>query len=116
MPSWPAALPQYVLVQGFGETPPDLIAETAMSSGPRATRRRFTAGETEINAQIAVTIAQKATLQTFFDGDLKGGAIAFDWVHPVTRAATSFRMRRPRYSAEAGGATFIATLELLEQP
>jgi hypothetical protein len=111
MPSWPETLPQYVLVQGYGEQPPETAVWSRMEAGPDASRRRFTAGETPVTAAIAVTAAQKTILESFFKDDLKGGALAFDWVHPVTRAAASMRLRRVAFQAESGN-SFVASLEL----
>lgn len=116
MPAWPASLPQYVLVDGYGEEPPELLVESPMEAGPATTRRRFTAGESRIACRIAVTGAQKTALETFFKDELKSGAVPFDWVHPVSRDAVVMRLRRPSFSAEPGGASFIAALELLVQP
>jgi len=116
MPSWPSELPQYVLVDGYQEAPPELLAETEMDAGPPASRRRFTVGETTIACRLAITTAEKAAFEAFFRDTLKGGAIPFDWVHPVSRAPVSMQLRRPRYTPEPGGATFILALELRVQP
>jgi hypothetical protein len=116
MAVWPATLPQYVLVDGYQERPPELLIESPMDAGPPARRRRFTAGETAIACRIALSAAQKATLEGFFGDDLKAGAVAFDWVHPVSREPATVRMRRPGFTAEPGGVSFIASIELLVQP
>lgn len=116
MPSWPGTLPTHVLVQGYGETPPKLTIESAMEAGPPATRRRFTAGERPIRCRIALTTAQKVTLEAFFEDTLKSGSIPFDWVHPVTRAACVMRLAAPPAFTAESSASFLADLELRVQP
>ncbi|MCB1833598.1 MAG: hypothetical protein KDH19_09195 [Geminicoccaceae bacterium] len=116
MPAWRPTLPQYVLAGSYSETPPNLMVEAAMSAGPVAVRRRSTAGEWVIRCAIPLTAFQKSELEALFYEDLKAGSLPLEWVHPVTRAATTFMMRTPQISAETGGASFIASLELRIQP
>lgn len=113
MPSWPSTLPQRVLSEGYQEIAPDMVLRSEMDAGPAKVRRRFTAAVRTVRCQIALTSAQVATLDSFYVGTLAGGSLTIDWVHPRTQAATTFRMRQPpQYTAESGGSSWIAQLEL----
>ena len=108
---WPVTLPQFVSVEGFQETPPDLLLRTQMDAGPPKVRRRFTAGVRGFKATVRLTQAQVQVLDAFFVGTLAGGALSFDWTHPRTGVNSSFRMSRPAYSSE-GGDSWVAGFEL----
>lgn len=116
-PVWPASLPQDVLVEGYDEAMPDLALRTEMDAGPAKVRRRFTAGVRTFKVGSAMTRAQVATLDTFFVTTVQGGALSFDWTHPRTQAAATFRFTRPpRTAPEAGGQRWRVELELEIMP
>jgi len=92
-PVWPPSLPQHVETPDLENTFPDSAVRTKMDAGPGKARRRFTAAPEPIKAAIIVTAAQLATLKTFFVTTLASGALRFDWVHPITQAAATFRFR-----------------------
>jgi hypothetical protein len=113
MATWPASLPQFVLTEGFEESPPDVLLRTEMDAGPAKVRRRFTAGVRPLKAVIVCSSAQVTTLETFFAAALASGALPFDWVHPRTQAATSFRfVRPPSIAPERGGKYWRVGLDL----
>jgi hypothetical protein len=89
---WPTSLPQrFQQNPGVTETPPDLVIESTMDAGPPKARRRFTAGFRLVSGTLALTHAQRATLDAFFLDTLEGGALPFDWIHPITSAPATFR-------------------------
>lgn len=92
MPTWPSSLPDYVLVQGYEEGAPNTLVRTQMDKGPDKVRRRSTAGTRTFAVQMELDSTQTATLETFIDQDLDGGALRFDWVHPRTQASVQFRV------------------------
>ena len=117
-PQWPETLPARLLREGFEERPPALVKRTQMDAGPAKQRRRFTAAPRPITGTIALTAAQRAILDAFFMDELQGGAIAFDWVHPVTRATATFRFVHPDpliYHPRSAG-RFSAALKLEIMP
>jgi hypothetical protein len=65
-----------------------------MDAGPPKARRRFTAGFRMVGGSLALTHAQRATLDAFFLDTLEGGALPFDWVHPITSEPATFRFLR----------------------
>lgn len=113
MPTWPATLPEYVLADGYTEAAPNNAIRSEMEIGPAKVRRRTTATPTPVTCQIRITPAQRADLLMFFETDTASGSLAWDWVHPVTRAAAVFRFTAPpSMTATARGTAFIAALEL----
>jgi hypothetical protein len=105
MPAWPASLPQYVLQQGYNEQLSDNLVETQMDAGPGKTRRRFTATVKQFGVTLEMDATQAATFEAFYETTLKQGSIPFDWVHPRTRAALTFKFKKPapRVSVRGGG-------------
>lgn len=94
-PVWPAALPQKALKEGYRETASDNLLESQMDAGPAKIRRRFTTRSRMFQMTIACTASQAATFLSFFETTLKDGSLPFDWVHPRTGAAATFRFRKP---------------------
>lgn len=89
---WPASLPQRLQASpGATEQPPNVVLETQMDVGPPKARRRYTAGFRIVGGTLALTHAQRATLDAFFMDTLEGGALPFDWVHPITAEPATMR-------------------------
>lgn len=100
MAAWPASLPQMLSMDGFQEQTVDILLRSTMDAGPDKVRPLYTAAPVDIAGTMVLTVAQRATLETFYDTTLNFGTDAFDWVHPVTQAAASFTFRaRPGYAA-----------------
>lgn len=119
-PVWPLTLPQDVL-QGHTETPPVMIIRTDMDRGPAKQRRVRTAAPRPID--IAVELESRAQVTAFLDffhDTLAGGALPFDWTHPRTLAATTFRFREanrsPPKPRHVGGETWQVDLALEIMP
>lgn len=112
-PTWPSSLPSYVLESGFQERFQDQNVESQMDSGPAKVRRRFTKPIRFFACQLLMTADQTTDFETFWKTTVKGGSIPFDWVHPRTRASTTFRFRNPAPTyATVGGVNVIATFTL----
>lgn len=84
IPVWPAALPQELITDGYGQQAPNTIIATQMDVGPGKRRRRTSAGVQPVRGQIVVTEEQLETLREFFHKDLGDGALRFAWVDPVS--------------------------------
>lgn len=112
--SWPAGLPQYVLESGYQERFQDQTIESQMDTGPAKVRRRFTKAIRFFNATVLMTAAQADTFETFWLTTLKGGSLPFDWVHPRTRAVTSFRFRKPAPNFAVVGGVNVQVSFVLE--
>jgi hypothetical protein len=103
MPTWPASLPQFVEVGDYQESPPATKIRSPMDASPPKMRRRFTAGVRPLRVKIMLpTKAQVETLDSFHETTLAGGTLSFDWVHPRTQVAKTFRfVSEPRYSPKS---------------
>src|SRR5262245_53159663 len=89
---WPTSLPQRFLQDpGVLEQPPDVVLETQMDAGPPKARRRYTAGYRLVQGVIRLTHAQRTTLDNFYVNTLEGGALPFDWIHPITTSPVTMR-------------------------
>ncbi len=89
-PVWPPSLPEYVSENGYTEKPVSNTTGTRME-GALKIRRRFTARFRRYTVTVILSAAQVATFETFFHTTLADGSIPFDWVHPASRAAATFR-------------------------
>lgn len=113
MAVWPATLPQYVLAANYSEEVPDNTIRSETDVGPAKVRRRGTAAPAPISCQVMLTTTQRATLIDFYNTDTKSGSLTWTWLHPVTRAAVTFRFAKPiSFSTTARGQRHIAALEL----
>jgi hypothetical protein len=57
-----------------------------METGPAKRRNRFTASPKALNVTLTLTSAQVDTFATFYETDLAGGSLSFDFTHPRTDA------------------------------
>lgn len=110
--AWPGTLPQAPDWSGYQETSPNVAIRTQMDAGPPKLRRRFTAGIRPFSMQFLLTQAQVATLDTFYQTTLTGGTEAFDWTHPRTGAAASFRFVSPPQYSALGPNVYRATCQM----
>ena len=110
-PVWPASLPAFVETDGFDDAFPETVVRTPMESGPAKQRRRFTAAPEPLRAGLVLTKAQHDTLKTFFVTTCKGGSLAFDWVHPISQAAASYRFKAPPRVAPLGQVAGLAMVK-----
>ncbi|MBK8909231.1 MAG: hypothetical protein IPM60_15525 [Rhodospirillales bacterium] len=116
-PVWPYSLPQRPLAQGFNEQARETAIRTQMEAGPPKVRRRFTAGIRTMGMQLRLTADQVATLDAFYDTTVAGGTLPFDWVHPRTGVAATYRfVEPPFYQPVARGRVWTGTLKLEVMP
>jgi len=108
---WPPSLPQEPLI-GWVEQWAETRVRTETDSGPAKVRRRFTAGVRQLQLPLALTEAQMATLDTFFDSTTAGGALRFEWQHPRTGATHEFRFLDPPQIQESNPGLYRLTLNL----
>ena len=91
---WDPDLPQ-CLERGWSETLPQTTLRTEMDAGPAKTRQRFTTGVGRLTGSILLTKEQVPVLRTFYAVDIEGGALPFEWVHPLDHTARLFRITEP---------------------
>jgi hypothetical protein len=97
---------------GYEDMQPDVVLRSQMDTGPAKSRRRFTAGPRPMKFQIYLQGTEVDTFVTFMETTLVGGAKAFDWVHPRTGAAATYRLTKPYVLRHGAGPIHVATLEL----
>lgn len=98
MATWPASLPQKPNDSGYGEEFPDNSIETPMDHGPVKTRRRSTAEKTTFDMEMDLDGTEMDTFETFWRDTLSYGAVSFDWSHPRTEVAGTFKFVNPKPS------------------
>lgn len=78
---WPVTLPRN-FIAGYTDGFPDTTISTDPDIGPPITRRRSTAGVRPLSGSMRMTRAQLATLKTFFEVTIEGGALPFTFPDP----------------------------------
>lgn len=111
-PVWPNTLPQRVDAPSFKEKPGSNTIRTAMDVGSAKVRRRTTASVRTVDATMMLSRAERDALDAFYTDTLKDGSLAFDWLHPTTQLAATFRFRDPPEFNAISGTTYVATLPL----
>lgn len=114
--SWPVGLQQLLSEANFGLTIGDTLLRSEMDVGPQKVRRRFTKPVNTFSGSINLTIAEYSTFYTFFNTTLNGGAITFDFPHPITQVLTEFRFKGSPRINSLGGGNFNAQFEWEELP
>lgn len=100
---WPPSIVRKFSASGFSEKTPNVVVRTSMDAGPVKIRRRFTAGVRPIVGKMKMKSSELATFDTFFNTTLNGGALPFDWTHPRTGVAATYRFtEEPEYTADEG--------------
>jgi hypothetical protein len=113
-PVWPITLPQYVLEQGYQENMPDNNIESSVDAGLPKARPRFTAPFQKMTFGVQMDAGQVATFTDFYKNVLATGSQPFDWVHPYTRQACTFRFTKPVPQATSQGGTYqVWTLNVM---
>ena len=113
MIDWPASLPQALEVQGFSSALGTGAIRTEMDSGPAFQRQRYTAVAEKITGSVMIDRAQYATFMQFY-ADIGQGALAFNWIHPLTEDAARLRfdVSKPWQLSAVGPTWFRLTMQL----
>ena len=92
---WPVTLPQAPL-EGASRVPVDGVLRVQPDTGPPISRRRYTAVPIVLdNWETILDGTQYATLMTFHDTTLQGGALPFDWRDPLDNSIVEMRFMEP---------------------
>ena len=109
--TWPAALRDLWLKDGFREVPPKNMLRTAMDVGPPKVRRRTTANIRAFFGQMFLTPALVTVLDDFFVTSTKSGTLTIELKHPRTGATGTYRfVKEPQYASHNEG--FLASIQL----
>lgn len=112
VPDWPATLPQSLEIEGYTQSPADVLLRTAPDAGPAKVRRRFTAGIEPVKGKIMVTSTQLGYFRTFFDTTLFNGSLRFNWKDPITAAAKELRFTKQPSWTPLGGTMYLINMDL----
>lgn len=113
---WPGTLPFFIAVGQARQTgPTGHLERTPVDAGPDKIRRRTTASVRRFSAESpAWTPAQLAAFETFYNGALAGGALAFTATDPFTCTIKTFRFYGHYDVRRSGGNRFVTCeLEIL---
>lgn len=112
MAVWPAGLPQNLQQSGFTNTLPDNVIRSQMEVGPDKARRRDVSAPEPVAGTIIVDETQYDLLVAFFNTTIAGGALPFDWVHPITGVAAEMRITGPPQITARSGDYYDVKLSL----
>lgn len=115
MPTWPSSLPTFF--PAATDSRQDGTIRTPMDVGPAKARRRYSAVSRFVSAPVALSAAQRTTLDTFYATTLSEGALTFDIADPFGGATVEARFTAPpaySFSGKSGAAArwFNAVLSL----
>lgn len=114
---WPETLPQCLNV-GYAEGIGDNLIETQPDVGPPISRRRASAVSRSLAGQMRMTRAQIATLRTFVDETLIGGALPFLFADPTASGSLLVKFAKGSMPSwrDAGGGVYSVNISLTVLP
>lgn len=113
-PVWPVSFPQDAFLgQSFQRR--TAFAQFSVDAGPAMRRRVFGNASMDVRSPMIFTQTQMQDFDEFWIDTLFEGSLEFDWVHPVTGLAATFRLNSyPSFSKieSAEGKLYQTTLDL----
>lgn len=91
--TWPATVPQAVLIDGYDEPEAEDAIHTDMEVGPPKSRRRATSTPREAKWSILLTPSQFEEFKTFYRTTLVSGTLSFNFTHPVEGGTVVVKFR-----------------------
>ena len=104
------------LINGWSETPPNLVFRTSMEEGPQKTRRWGTAGSGKINANYIWDKEQRDIWKNFYNNTIANGSLTFMFHHPIDDKDIEVRLQNVPTEVLASYNRFSYTLELETLP
>ena len=89
--TWPAELPQVLILDGLTAKRKSAVVRTEMDAGPAKQRRRYTISTKEFSGAMLVTEEQRAILEAFYNDVLAAGVLRFVMKDPQTLEYAEFR-------------------------
>jgi hypothetical protein len=122
-PLWPPTLPQFPLLEGYGEALAQLTVDTPADIGPMMSRRRGMSGLRPQYHNFYFNTAQLLTFESFYYVTLSGGSLPFRRLHPRLLVMKAFKIRTDnemRFGAEGtagqGGNLYKIPVNLMQLP
>jgi hypothetical protein len=92
---WPANLDDCFIIAGYTEQKQPVAIRSEVEAGQPKVRRRFTRGVKFVSAAIKADRDQLNDFYSFFDVDLKGGVLRFEFQSPTSGTVREFRFLDP---------------------
>lgn len=92
--TWPSTLPAKPLANGYNEGFQDTVIRSKVEAGASKARQRYTRLRRLIDVSFQLSTAQKSAFETFL-GTIGGGALPYNWPHPLTGTAQVVQMTGP---------------------
>lgn len=109
---WPATLENKVNSGSFTFQIGETVIRTQMDVGPNKTRRRSTKSIDTYQVSLLVKDFNEFTdLYDFYDVDLNGGTLAFDFLDPLTNTTREFKFSSPPSFSSLGAGVFTASMQ-----
>src|SRR4051794_18589491 len=89
---WPSTLPQWPLLEGYGESLAQLTVDTPADIGPMMSRRRGMSGLRPQYHNFYFNGAQLIIFEDFYYVTLSGGALPFKRIHPRLQVLKAFKI------------------------
>lgn len=117
MPAWPASLPQEPNNGKYRETPPDVLIRDKNEVGPDSVRRRAVAAVRRLSLPYQFDPEQTDAFLSWFETDLAGGSLSFDFPWPPAPRSTQTVTARlvcppPPTLEHLGAGVHAVTLEM----
>ena len=114
MITWPAALPDCPIADGYTENPQDNRLRTDMSAGPVKMRPTSTVIVIDMSVSYLLSPDEVLILDNFYKEDCNFGTEKFQWIHPRTREVVTARFASPpSYSYNDGQYAVSWDMEVL---
>lgn len=118
MAAWPSELPQSP--ESIAERPQLQVLRTQMDAGPAKQRRRFSAAARRHSVRYLMDLSQRRIFEDWFNNELHGGALEFDWRPSRQQAAVAARIvgNDPPYQITSAGSAlwWHVSMEIEELP
>lgn len=113
-PLWPAALPQFVLRDGYQEAPRNNIVAFEPDDGPPIERPKRSVPMTDLSIRMRMTSVQYDLFLDFARNDLAEGTASFLMAHPRRRTQVLVRLAgQPRWQAAPRGDHWLLSFDLV---
>jgi hypothetical protein len=112
--SWPAGLPETLILAGLKGQYVDPVIRTDMDTGPQKLRLRYTRPPKNYSGVITTDETGRESLEYFYRVTTRYGALRFNFVNPQTLEVREFRFKAPPEEASAGDGVWNINLQLEE--
>lgn len=111
MATWPISLQQQANYD-YNETWDDGTIRSQPDEGPVMTRRRYTNIRKFARLSVWVDRAQYNTFVAFYQAEIAGGSLPFDWIDPITETSSQMLFLKPPSFSSIGPNNFKIDCEL----